>query len=46
VDPANVYTDLATPEGVDRAFKALDKIKVETYWWDAAQEQFVWLLEK
>ena len=27
VDPANVYTELATPAGVDRAFKALDKIK-------------------
>jgi putative spermidine/putrescine transport system substrate-binding protein len=46
VDPANVYTDLATPEGVDRAFKALDKIKSEVYWWDNAQEPITWLLEK
>jgi putative spermidine/putrescine transport system substrate-binding protein len=46
VDPANVYTELATPEGVDRAFKALDKIKNDTYWWDSAQEPISWLLEK
>ena len=46
VDPASVYTDLATPEGVDRAFKALDKIKAEIYWWDNAQEPITWLLEK
>ncbi len=46
VDPANVYTTLATPEGVDRAFKALDKIKNDTYWWDSAQEPISWLLEK
>ncbi len=46
VDPANVYTELGTPEGVDRAFKALDKIKNETFWWDNAQEPISWLLEK
>ena len=46
VDPANVYTELATPEGVDRAFKALDKIKAEIFWWDNAQEPITWLLEK
>jgi putative spermidine/putrescine transport system substrate-binding protein len=46
VDPASVYTDLATPEGVDRAFKALDKIKADVYWWDNAQEPITWLLEK
>jgi putative spermidine/putrescine transport system substrate-binding protein len=46
VDPANVYTELATPTGADRAFKALDKIKADTYWWDSAQEPVSWLLEK
>ncbi len=46
VDPANVYTELATPEGVDHAFKALDKIKNDTFWWDSAQEPISWLLEK
>jgi putative spermidine/putrescine transport system substrate-binding protein len=46
VDPANVYTELATPAGADRAFKALDKIKNGVYWWDTAQEPITWLLEK
>jgi putative spermidine/putrescine transport system substrate-binding protein len=46
VNPASVYTELATPEGVERAFKALDKIKAEVYWWDNAQEPITWLLEK
>jgi len=46
VDPANVYTELATPAGVDRAFQALDKIKGEIFWWDNAQEPITWLLEK
>ncbi len=46
VDPASVYTELATPEGADRAFKALDKIKGDTFWWDNAQEPITWLLEK
>jgi putative spermidine/putrescine transport system substrate-binding protein len=46
VDPANVYTELGTPEGVDRAFKALDKIKADIYWWDTAQEPINWLLER
>ncbi len=45
-DPANVYTELATQEGADRAFKALDKIKGETYWWDSAEEAITWLLER
>jgi putative spermidine/putrescine transport system substrate-binding protein len=46
VDPSNVYTELATPAGADRAFKALDKIKNDVYWWDTAQEPITWLLEK
>lgn len=46
VDPANVYTELATPAGVDRAFQALDKIKGDIFWWDNAQEPITWLLEK
>jgi putative spermidine/putrescine transport system substrate-binding protein len=46
VDPANVYTELATQTGADRAFTALDKIKKDTYWWDNAQEPITWLLEK
>jgi putative spermidine/putrescine transport system substrate-binding protein len=46
VDPASVYTELATQAGADRAFKALDKIKGEIYWWDGAAEPMTWLLEK
>jgi len=46
VDPANVYAELATQAGADRAFQALDKIKKDTYWWDNAQEPITWLLEK
>jgi putative spermidine/putrescine transport system substrate-binding protein len=46
VDPADVYTELATPTGVDRAFQALDKIKADIFWWDNAQEPITWLLEK
>jgi putative spermidine/putrescine transport system substrate-binding protein len=37
--PANeVYTVLATTEGVDRAFAMLDKIKAETIWWEAGAQ--------
>jgi len=46
VDPADVYTQLATPEGADRAFKALGKIKDNVLWWDNAQDPISWLLEK
>ena len=46
VEPANVYTELATPTGVDRAFAVLDRIKGDLIWWDNAQEPIAWLLEK
>jgi putative spermidine/putrescine transport system substrate-binding protein len=46
VDPADIYSQLGTAEGVDRAFRALDKIKNDIYWWDSAQEPITWLLEK
>ncbi|CAN7185397.1 ABC transporter substrate-binding protein [Phyllobacterium sp. LjRoot231] len=37
--PANrVYEVLATPEGVDRAFKKLDTIKSDIVWWDAGAQ--------
>jgi putative spermidine/putrescine transport system substrate-binding protein len=45
VAPENVYTELSTLAGVDRAFSALDKIKGDVLWWDNAQEPIVWLLE-
>ena len=46
VDPANVYPELATQAGADRAFQALDKIKGEIFWWDSAEEPMAWLQEK
>jgi putative spermidine/putrescine transport system substrate-binding protein len=46
VDPADVYTQLATPEGVDRAFKALDKIKAQILWWDKAEEAISMLMQR
>ncbi len=34
----DVYKVLATPEGVDRAFKKLDTIKADIVWWEAGAE--------
>ncbi|KAA3654679.1 MAG: ABC transporter substrate-binding protein [Proteobacteria bacterium] len=38
VKPADVYTVLATPAGVDRAFKKLDEIKPHIQWWEAGAQ--------
>ncbi|KQQ80846.1 ABC transporter substrate-binding protein [Aureimonas sp. Leaf324] len=38
VEPKEVYTVLATPEGVDRAFKKLDTIKKDLVWWEAGAQ--------
>jgi putative spermidine/putrescine transport system substrate-binding protein len=38
VAPADVYKELATPAGVDRAFKKLDTIKKDIVWWDAGAQ--------
>ena len=46
VAPADVYRELGTSEGVDRAFAALDKIKPEILWWDNAQDALTWLTQK
>jgi putative spermidine/putrescine transport system substrate-binding protein len=35
---ADVYKVLATPEGVDRAFKKLDTIKADIVWWEAGAQ--------
>ena len=45
VEPGNVYQELGTTEGADRAFAALDKIKPEILWWDKAKEPISWLIE-
>ena len=38
VAPSEVYEVLATPEGVERAFKKLDTIKADIVWWDAGAQ--------
>ncbi len=38
VPAADVYATLGTPEGVDRAFAMLDKIKADTIWWEAGAQ--------
>lgn len=46
VAPADVYKVLATPEGVDRAFKKLDTIKKDIVWWDAGAQPAQFLASK
>lgn len=38
VAAADVYKVLATPEGVDRAFKKLDQLKPNIVWWEAGAQ--------
>lgn len=38
VPPAEVYDVLATPEGVDRAFRKLDELKPHIQWWEAGAQ--------
>ena len=38
VPPAQVYEVLATPEGVDRAFRKLDELKPHIQWWEAGAQ--------
>lgn len=38
VAPSDVYKVLATPNGVDRAFKKLDQIKKNLIWWDSGAQ--------
>jgi putative spermidine/putrescine transport system substrate-binding protein len=46
VAPEQIYSELATPAGVDRAFAALDRITGDIIWWDNAQEPLEWLLAR
>ncbi|HEY8276039.1 MAG TPA: ABC transporter substrate-binding protein [Methyloceanibacter sp.] len=46
VAPDQVYAELATPVGTDRAFAALDKIKAETVWWNKPTEPIALLASK
>lgn len=38
-----IYTVLATPEGLDRAFAKLDQIKSQIQWWEAGDQAPSWL---
>lgn len=38
VAPGDIYSVLATPEGVDRAFAKLGTIKSEVVWWEAGAQ--------
>ena len=38
VPPADVYKVLATPAGVDRAFKKLDQLKPHMVWWESGAQ--------
>ncbi len=43
VKPKDVYTTLATPEGVDRAFKKLDQLRPNIVWWEAGGQPLQYL---
>lgn len=38
VAPEDVYEELSTPEGLDRAFAKLDTIKSDVVWWEAGAQ--------
>lgn len=46
VAPAEVYKVLSTPEGVDRAFAKLAKIKDQIVWWEAGAQPAQLLADK
>ena len=43
VEPHDVYKVLATEQGVDRAFRKLDRIKSHVVWWEAAAQPAAYL---
>ncbi|BEV16695.1 polyamine ABC transporter substrate-binding protein [Herbaspirillum sp. DW155] len=40
----DVYKVLATPAGVDRAFRKLDQLKPNIQWWEAGAQPLQWLV--
>ncbi|HEU0016818.1 MAG TPA: extracellular solute-binding protein [Methyloceanibacter sp.] len=46
VEPANIYSELGTPVGADRAFAALDKIKPQILWWAKAEDATAMLMQR
>jgi putative spermidine/putrescine transport system substrate-binding protein len=43
VAPGDVYQQLSTPQGVDRAFRKLEQIKSDILWWEAAPQPAAFL---
>lgn len=43
VAPQEVYQTLSTPDGIDRAFAKLDKIKLQLQFWEAGAQPIQWL---
>lgn len=43
VPKQDIYTVLATPEGVDRAFRKLDQIKSSIQWWESGAQPMQFL---
>jgi putative spermidine/putrescine transport system substrate-binding protein len=43
VAPADVYRELATPAGVDRAFARLDTLRGQIAWWERGSQPVQWL---
>lgn len=41
--PDDIYTTLDTPEGLNRAFAALDKIKSDIVWWTDPSQPLRWI---
>jgi putative spermidine/putrescine transport system substrate-binding protein len=46
VEPANIYIELGTTAGADRAFAALDKIKPQILWWSKAEDAIAMLMQR
>jgi putative spermidine/putrescine transport system substrate-binding protein len=46
VEPADIYSTLATDAGADRAFAALDKIKAQILWWSKAEDAVAMLMQR
>lgn len=44
VKPDEVYNVLATPAGVERAFKKLDQLKPYIQWWESGAQPLQWLV--
>jgi putative spermidine/putrescine transport system substrate-binding protein len=46
VEPADIYRELGTTTGADRAFAALDKIKANILWWSKPEDAIAMLMQR